>query len=205
MDNNRFEALDALQIWEMLYNKELNCKKNILEYIEITQLLKKENASNEQLRETYNFIYQQIERMKDSIKPNTMLFLKNTLKAQLGKYTKDKDPKPVNHFVEFFKEAYPENNRRKDFTWVLMDIDNITDEQIWTTLVYINRRCMNHGLLLNGAQEKDIIKMIKKVVNKNDIKIISNLKTLSQLLGVLEISIVSVGEGGAFRVKHAKA
>lgn len=200
IENNQFEGLSALEIWEKLYNKKLNCKKHIIEYIELTRVLKKENASEEQIKDTYNYIYGQIEGMKDSIKPNTMMYLKNSLKSQLGKYVKEKDPKPVNCFVEFFKMAYPEDKRRKDFTWVMVDVDNISEEQIWTTLTYINRECLNNNLILNPKQKKDIVKIIEKAVSKNNIKFINKIRSLKQLTDKLSISIVSVGE--VCKVKH---
>lgn len=201
INTNQFETLTALEIWEKLYNKELDCKKNILEYIDMTRVLKKEHASESQIIDTYNYIYEHIEGLKDSIKPNTMMYLKNCLKAQLGKYVIDKDPKPINHFLEFFKAAYPENNRRKDFTWVLMDINRISEEQIWTTLVYINRECLNNDLVLNSSQEKDIVKIIKKLVEMNNIKYINNVRTLKQLTEALGISIINTGE--TFKIKRS--
>lgn len=200
LNNIEFQKLTAHETWERLYNKELNCKKNILEYIDITKVLKKENVNEEQIKDTYNYIYEHIEGLKDSVKPNTMMHLKNNLKSQLGKYVKEKDPKPVNHFIEFFKAAYPENARRKDFTWVLMNINSISEEQIWTTLTYINRECLNNNLILNTSQKKDIIEMIEKLVSKNNIKYINNLRSLKQLTNILNISIVSVGE--VFKVRH---
>lgn len=199
-NNNQFEELTASEIWEKLYNKKLNCKKHIIEYIDITRVLKKENVSEDQIKETYNYIYEHIEGLKDSIKPNTMMYLKNNLRSQLGKYVKEKDPKPVNHFIEFFEEAYPENKRRKDFTWVLMDINSISEEQIWTTLTYINRECLNNNLSLNSNQIKDIVEVIEKSVSKNNIKYINKLRSLKQLTDRLNIYIVSVGE--VFKVRH---
>ncbi len=198
--NNKFDELTASEIWEKLYNKELDCKKNILEYIDITRVLKKENVNEEQIIDTYNFIYEHIEGLKDLIKPNTMMYLKNSLKSQLGKYVKEKDPKPVNYFIEFFKEAYPVNARKKDFTWVLMNIDNISEEQIWTTLAYINKECINNKITLNSNVKKDILKVIEKLINKNNIKYTNDLRTLKQLTDALDISIVSVGKG--FKVIH---
>ena len=118
MKENRFEGMSAEQIWSELYGKELNSKKTILEYIEMIGVLKKQDASENQLEETYNFIYGKIEEMKEVIKPNTSMYLKNRLKAQLGKYVAEKDPVPRDEFIEFLKQAYPENERRKDFTWV---------------------------------------------------------------------------------------
>lgn len=200
LNNSQLEGLTALEIWETLYNKELNSKKNILEYIEITRVLKKGNISEEQIKDTYNFIYDHIEGLHDLIKPNTIMFLKNNLKSQLGKYVKEKDPKPVNHFIEFFKAAYPENNRRKDFTWVLMDINSISEEQAWTTLTYINKRCLSDNLKLNSSEKKDIIKVIQKLVGKGNIKFINNVKSLRQFTDILGISIVNVDN--KFKIKN---
>lgn len=202
LNKDKFEELTAFEIWRQLYNKELNCKKNILEYIDITRVLKKENATEEQIKDTYNYIYGHIEGLKDSIKPNTMMYLKNNLRSQLGKYVKEKDPKPVNHFIEFFKKAYPEDTRKKDFTWVLMDINSISEEQIWTTLIYINRECLNNNLILNSDEKKDIVEMIKKLVGKNNIKYIDNLRSLKQLTDRLGINIISAGK--VFKVRCSK-
>ncbi len=199
VNNSSFEGLTAAEICKELYGRELDCKKHILEYIELTKVLKKDNISSGQIKDTYNYIYDSIEGLKASIKPNTMMYLKNCLKAQLGKYVKEKDPKPVNHFIEFFKKAYPEKSRRKDFTWVLMDIDSITEEQIWTTLTYINRECLNNELRLKPEQKKDIVKIVEKLVSKNNIKYINSLRSLKPLTDILKISIVGAGEG--FRVK----
>jgi len=200
INENKFDGLTASEILRELYNKELDSKKNILEYIDITRILKKENVSEEQIKHTYNYIYEHIEGLKGSVKPNTIMHLKNNLKSQLGKYVKEKDPVPVDYFIEFFKAAYPENNRRKDFTWVLMDINSISEEQAWTTLTYINKECLNNNIKLNSAQKKDIIKVIKKIVSKNNIKYINNIKSLRQFTDILEISIVSDGKG--FKVKY---
>ena len=198
--NDKFEGLTAYEIWEKLYNKELGSKKSILEYIEITKVLKKGNASEEQITDTYNYIYAKIDSLKDSIKPNTIMYLKNALKSQLGKYVKEKDPKPINHFIEFFKEAYPENSRRKDFTWVLMDINSISEEQAWTTLTYINRECLSNYMTLSSAQKKDIIEVIKKLIAKGNVKFINNMKSLKQFTDILGINIINDGKG--FKVKH---
>lgn len=201
-NNNPFEQLTASQIWEKQYGKDLNSKKNIIEYIDIVRMLiKNENLSQEQLKDTYNYIYEHIEGLKDCIKPNTMMFLKNSLKAQLGKNVKEKDPKQMNHFIEFFKEAYPENYRRNDFTWVLMDINKISEEQIWTTLVYINRECLNNNLSLDSNQKKDIVGIIEMGVSKNNIKFINKIRSLRKLTDELNICIVSVGKVCKVRYK----
>jgi hypothetical protein len=198
-ENISLENLNAEGLWEKLYNKELNCKKNILEYIDITKILKKENIDPEKIQDTYNFIYDNIDKMADKIKPNTIMFLQNELKAQLGKYVMVKEPKIENTFIKFFKEAYPPETRRKDFTWVLMDINNIVEEQIWTTLIYINREYIGNRIRLSSEEKSDIIKMVVKLVKKNDIKYINQIKSLSKLLNNLEIKVMNVKD--KFKVK----
>jgi len=195
------EGLDGKEIWKVLYNKELNCKKNILEYIGITKVLKQGNVTSEQIQDTYNLIYNSIEEMGSTIKTNTVMYLKNQLKAQLGKLVKEKDPKPVNYFIEFFKEAYPANFRKKDFTWVLMDINKITDEQIWTTLAYINRWSLkDKNNKLDDNQKKDIIKMVELLIKRNNIKYVNQVKSLEQFLNILDIKIVAFND--RFKVKN---
>ena len=198
-ENINLENLNAEEIWEKLYNKELNCKKNILEYISITKILKKEDIDPEKIQDTYNFIYDNIDKMADKIKPNTIMFLQNELKAELGKYVMVKEPKIENTFIKFFKEAYPADTRRKDFTWVLMDINKIAEEQIWTTLIYINREYMGKCIRLSSEEKSDIIKMIVKLVKKNDIKYINQIKSLSKLLNNLEIKVMNIND--KFKVK----
>ena len=139
--------------------------------------------------------------MGSTIKTNTVMYLKNQLKAQLGKLVKEKDPKPVNYFIEFFKEAYPANFRKKDFTWVLMDINKITDEQIWTTLAYINRWSLkDKNNKLDDNQKKDIIKMVELLIKRNNIKYVNQVKSLEKLLDVLNIKIVAFND--KFKVKN---
>ena len=183
------KGLDGQEIWEKTSGKELNTKKNILEYIEMTRILKKD-PDIFQIESTYNFIYKKIDDMADKIKPNTIMYLKNALKSQLGKFVYDKDPKIENNFIKFFKEAYPEGHRRKDFTWVLMDLNKIALEQIWTTLTYINRECITNNRILSADDKKDIIEVTKKLVESQNIKYINNLKSLDKLNRILNIKIV---------------
>ena len=198
-ENISLENLSAEELWEKLYNKELNCKKNILEYIDITKILKKENVEPEKIQETYNLIYDSIDKMAADIKPNTIMYLQNELKAQLGKYVVIKEPKIENTFIKFFKEAYPAETRRKDFTWVLMDINKIADEQIWNTLIHINRSYIGNSIRLSSEEKSDIIKMVIKLVKKNDIKYINQIKSLSKLLNNLQIKVINVND--KFKVK----
>lgn len=192
-------GLNGKQIWETLYNKELNCKKNILEYIELIKVLKHGNAAAEQIEDTYKFIYDSIEAM-DNIKVNTMMYLKNQLKAQLGKFVKEKEPKEINHFIEFFKKAYPLKERRKDFTWVLMDINKIADEQIWHTLTYINRWCLKNDSGLSMEEKQDIIEVLKLLLKRNNLNYINNVKSLSTMLDYLGIELIKSNSG--FKIKN---
>lgn len=195
----KLENLNAVELWKQLFGKELNTKKNILEYIELTKLLKKQELPEENIQDTYNFIYNSIENLSGAVKVNTKVHLKNQLKAQLGKLIKEKDPKPVNYFIEFFKEAYPEHKRRKDFTWVLTDISKIADEQIWTTLAYIHRWLLKEENQLNDSQIRDIVKMVELLVRRKNVKYINNVRSLEKLLSALNIKIASVNNG--FMVK----
>lgn len=188
-ENLNIKGLDGQEIWQKIYGKELNSKKTVLEYIEMTKILKKD-PDIFQIESTYNFIYKKIDEMADKIKPNTIMYLKNALKSQLGKYVFDKDPKIESNFIKFFKEAYPEGHRRKDFTWVLMDLNKIALEQIWTTLTYINRECITNNLILTADDKKDIVDVTKKLVDSQNIKYINNLKSLDKLNRILNIKIV---------------
>ncbi|WP_294395658.1 hypothetical protein [uncultured Clostridium sp.] len=202
MNNLQLDNMNGEEIWENLYNKELNTKKNILEYIEITGVLVKEKADIYAIESTYNFIYRKIDEMATKVKPNTIMFLQNKLKEKLGKFVSMKDPKAQSTFLEFFKEAYPKGERRKDFTWVLIDIKNISEEQIWNTLKYINRECLNEDLFLDDEEIEDIIKEIEKLVKKNNIKYINDVKSLSTLNSILNIKIVQ--DKDKFKVKRLK-
>ena len=198
-ENISLENLSAEEIWEKLYNKELNCKKNILEYIDITKILKKGNVDPEKIQDTYNFIYDNIEKMAEKVKPNTIMYLQNELKAQHGKFVVIKEPKEENTFIRFFREAYPASTRRKDFTWVIMDINNIVEEQIWTTLIHINREYVCKRIILTSEEKEDIIRMIGRLIKKNNIRYVNQVKSLDKVLNNLNIKIVS--QKDKFKVK----
>lgn len=198
-ENLSLENLSAEEIWQKLYNKELNCKKNILEYVDIARILKKGEADPEKIQDTYNFIYDNIEKMSDKVKPNTIMYLQNELKNQFGKYVVEKEPKEESAFIKFFREAYPVKDRRKDFTWVMMNINNIVEEQIWTTLIHINKEYICKRIKLEAEEKEAIIKMIEKVIGKNNKKYINQIKSLDKLLNNLNIKIVN--DKDKFKVK----
>lgn len=193
MDINKLSAEELLR---ESYGKQLNTKKNILEYIELSKILKNEEVLEEKVQETYNLIYNSIENLE--VKPNTKMYLKNDLKSMLGKKVKNKDPKEENKFIKFFKKAYPKGERRKDFTWVLMDINKITDEQIWTTLTYINKEIINRTTIIKRDDKEEIIKMIQKVADRKNIKYINSIRSLEKLVSLLKIKILE--KDGKFKV-----
>lgn len=193
MDINKLSAEELLR---ESYGKQLNTKKNILEYIELSKILKNEEVLEEKVQENYNLIYNSIENLE--VKPNTKMYLKNALKSMLGKKVKNKDPKEENKFIKFFKKAYPKGERRKDFTWVLMDINKITDEQIWTTLTYINKEIINRTTIIKRDDKEEIIKMIQKVADRKNIKYINSIRSLEKLVSLLKIKILE--KDGKFRV-----
>jgi len=146
------------------------------------------------MQSVYDFVYESINNMHDSIKPNTIMFLKNELKKQIGKFVYNKEPDKVNYFIEFFKEAYPVHERRKDFTWVLMDISKISDEQILKTLKLINYYILQ-GAHLNKEERADIIREIERLVKRKNLHNINDVRSLKALNDELKIKIVSNKNG----------
>lgn len=184
------KELNEKELLEKLYGKELNTKNNILEYIELVKILKQEGIPQELIENTYELINTSIDEMKSKVKPNTIMFLQNKLKDQFRKLIVIKhETKVDNNFIKFFKRAYPEGKRNRNFTYVLIDNSKISAEQIWTTLTFINRGCIKQQLFITLDEKKDIIEMIEKLVAKKDIKYINQLKSMDKLLRILNIKI----------------
>ena len=185
------QGLNGEEVYEALYNKELNTKKNVLEYIDILKVLKKsEEIDYDQMQSVYDFVYESINKMHESIKPNTIMYLKNELKKQIGKFVYNKEPDKVNYFIEFFKDAYPVHERRKDFTWVLMDINKISDEQILTTLKFINFYVLKGGSI-REEERADILREVKRLVKRKNLHNINDVRSLKALNEALKIKIVT--------------
>ena len=196
---NEINELSAVELLEKTYGKKLESKKTVLEYIEIVKILRNPEVNPEKVQETYNLIYSSIDKMNETVKPNTIMFLMNALKAQLGKFVADKDPKKEHGFIKFFKMAYPAKMRGKGFTRVLMNINNITDEQIWTTLTYINRGYIKRELTLTAEDKVAIKDMVGKLVAKNNIKYVNQVKSMEKILSALNIKVINVD--GKFKIK----
>ena len=183
--------LTSEEILNNILAKELNSKKNILDAIEKTKPLLKEELSKEKAQEIYTIIYNSIEKMNTVVKANTIIYLKNQLKSSLGKFVDNKDPKEINHFLEFFNEAYPPNNRRVGYTRVINDFSKITDEQIWHTLTFINRVVIKTKRRLGEDEKEDIIKNINTLLKSVKIEYINQVKSLEKLLNVLNVKVIN--------------
>ena len=194
--------LEAAQIWEKLYGKELNCKKHILEYIAVVQKIGKEDLSESKWQEIYEYIYDSIEKLSTSIKPNTVVQLQNELSSALRKRVIIVASREVNEFIEFFKEAYPPGKRRKEFTWVLAEPSKITPEQILQTLKYISNWCKDNRLSEN--QKKDTLDMLKKLNESGNVKYINQVKSLVGIRQVRELSQYVQKMGPANEKRDAK-
>ena len=184
------KELKEKELLQKLYGKELNTKNNILEYIDLIKVLKQEGVPQDLIEGTYKLINSSIEEMKSKVKPNTIMFLQNKLKDQFRKVMVIKQEQKVdNNFIKFFKRAYPQGKRNRNFTYVLIDNSKISAEQIWTTLTFINRGCIKQQLFITLDEKIDIIDAIEKLVAKKDIKYINQLKSMDKLLRILNIKI----------------
>lgn len=193
-ENIILSNLDANGILDTLYGNNLKSKKNVLDFTAMVKANHEKLTSN-QLQQVYNLIWESINEMSSQIKPNTIMYLKNELKSNLGKYVEIKEPQSkVNYFLEFFKEAYPPKERTKGYTRVLMDINKITSEQIWHTLTYINALCLKNTILTK-EQKEDTIKMVESLVKTKNLKYVNRIKSLEKLLNVLRIKITTVENG----------
>lgn len=198
-NNLNLKELTGKEILDKLLGKELNSKKSILEAIEIIKPLAKDGLESDKIQEIYTIIYKSIEEMNKVVKANTIMYLKNQLKSGLGKYVENKDPKEINYFLEFFKEAYPSNNRRVGYTRVINDFSKITYEQIWETLTFINRIVIKTKRRLGEEEKEDIIKNINNLLMSGKIEYINQVKSLEKLLNVLDVKVFNYKEG--FKLK----
>lgn len=80
-----------------------------------------------------------------------------------------------------------------------MNINNITDEQIWTTITYINRGYIKREIYLTGDDKIAIKEMVGKLVAKNNIKYVNQVKSMEKLLSALGIKVINVD--GKFKIK----
>lgn len=196
---NEINEISAEELLQRVYGKSLESKKTVLEYIEIVKVLRDPQVNEDKVQETYNLIYDSIDKMNGKVKTNTIIFLMNALKSQLGKFVRDKDPKKEHGFIKYFKLAYPAKMRGKGFTRVLANINNITDEQIWNTITYINRGYIKREIYLTGEDKIATKEMVEKLVEKSNIKYVNQVKSMEKLMSALDIKVINVD--GKFKIK----
>lgn len=190
------KGLNEIELLEKVLGKKLDTKNNILSYIEEMKILKQEGVPQELIQNTYDLINEAINEMKPKVKPNTIMFLQNKLKDQFKKLISLKQDKKVDStFIKFFKRAYPEGKRNRNFTYVLIDEKEASAEQMWTTIAYINRGCIKQELFLTNPEKNDVISVVERLVAKNDIKYVNQLKSMSRFLRILNIKIVDDKKG----------
>lgn len=184
------KELNENELLEKLSGKKLDTKNNILEYIELSRVLKQEGVPQELIENTYNLISDAINDMKPKVKANTVMFLQNKLKDQFKKLISFKKENKIDStFIKFLKRAYPEGQRNRNFTYVLIDEDKASAEQMWDTIAYINRGCIKQEIFLTNPEKNDIIVIVERLVEKNDIKYVNQIKSMDKLLRILNIKI----------------
>lgn len=80
-----------------------------------------------------------------------------------------------------------------------MNINNITDEQIWTTITYINKAYIKRELFLTGEDKIAIKEMVGKLVAKNNIKYVNQVKSMEKLMSALGVRVINAD--GKFKIK----
>ncbi len=170
----------------------LQSKKAILEAIALIKQEEKAGKDSALLEKDYLMLEEAIENMKVNVKPNTTAYLQNQLKNTLGKYEPARTIKH-DYFIEFFKEAYPDGKRRKDYTWVLVDPTKITVDQIVHTLKYINAYCMKNRLPREVID--DIIPMMVKVARTDSLRHINQIRSMEGLRKATRVKIISTPRG----------
>lgn len=188
--------LNEIELLEKLSGKKLDTKNNILEYIEQVKVLKQEGVPQELIQNTYDLINEAINDMKPKVKANTVMFLQNKLKDQFRKLISLKQEKKVDStFIKFFKRAYPEGKRNRNFTYVLIDENKASAEQLWDTIAYIHRGCIKQEIFLSNPEKNDIIVIVERLVAKNDIKYVNQIKSMDKLLKIINIKIKDEKKG----------
>lgn len=180
--------------------KALNTKKNLLEYMDKIRELSKSGALDEdQIRDCYLFIENSIMAMSETVKPNTIVYLKNELKVKLGKFTKISAEKD-NAFITFFKQTYADAVKNKEYTWVLADQTKIKDQQILDTLKTINAYCFKSRLKDN--EKAEIYPMIERIIDTQNVRLINQVRSMEGIRKAFRIKIIE--ENRRFSIINVK-
>ncbi len=194
-----FKGLGAEAIWQKAYGQPLVTKKSILEYIDKVKELSKQELEEEQIQQSYDFINDYIMKMSPRVKANTLVYLKKELQNKLGKFNQVKE-KDENHFLNFFKETYPENKRTKEYTFVMADRSRISDIQVLETLKTINTFCLRSTLTKD--QKEDIFPLIERLVDTQSLRFINQLRSMEGIRKAFQIRIIEAHE--MFHIKKIK-
>lgn len=163
----------------------LTTKKSILEAIETTrQKAKAQLLSEAEIQKRYNEINESIQAL--NVKVNTMVYLKDKLRTELGKFISQKE---VDHaFVRFYKQTFQNQVKTKDYTYNLMDLSRLKIEAVLATLKTINTYGLKHKLT---EQEKaDIMPMIERIVDTQKVHLINQLRSMEGIRKNFKIRIV---------------
>lgn len=175
------------EIFDVLEAKPLQTKKNILEYIETIRLLTKKGLKEPEINLVYEWIEKQIEAMGQEIKVNTMVYLKNELRAKLGKYTQA-NKGDDNAFIRFYKQTFLNQVKTKGYTYGLTDLSRIDEKSVLETLKTINTYGMKNKL--SSSEQADIMPMIKRIVDTQNLKYINQLRSMEGIRKNFKIRIV---------------
>ncbi|MEG1296437.1 MAG: hypothetical protein RSD02_08660 [Niameybacter sp.] len=178
---------------EQIEKQPLNTKKAVLEAIEDARKQAKEGLLVEQVEQLYKEIYDAIEAMSVNVKSNTIVFLKTELNKTLIKYRPAEITQKVDYFMEFFKQAYPEGKRRKDFTYTLVDPDKITADQIVETLKFVNAHCKANKM--TKEEKQAILPMIERVAKTDSLRHINQVRSMEYLRKAMHVRIEKTPKG----------
>ncbi len=185
------KTLSAEELLEKVYGKPLTTKKNILEYIDVIKKLSKETLDVNSTKASYKLIEEAISQMSEQVKPNTIVFLKNELKAKLGKFSGVQVGRE-NAFLNFFKQTYAEAKKTKEYTWVLADLTKIREQQILDTLKTVNAYCFKNKL--TQGEKKDIYVMIERIVDGQNVRYINQVRSMEGIRKAFRIKIIEENE-----------
>lgn len=185
----QLQGCSAAEIFEKVgEGKALNTKKNLLEYMDKMREISKSGAlDEEQVKEVYEFIENSIMAMSETVKANTIVYLKNELKTKLGKFAKVSAAKD-NAFINFFKQTYADAVKTKEYTWVLADPTKIREQQILDTLKTINAYCFKSRL--TDGEKKDIYPMIERIVDTQNVRLINQIRSMEGIRKAFRIKVV---------------
>lgn len=186
-DNNSYMHLKAEEIFEKLGAAPLSTKKNILTYIDTIKKMSKSDLEEEQVRESYEYIDKKIDEMAQSVKVNTLVYLKNELRNKLGKYAVVQQAEEGS-FLRFYKETFKNQVKTKEYTWAMLDISKIQETSILETLKTINTYALKNKL--TKEEKEDIYPMIKRLVDTHSLKLINQLRSMEGIRKAFKIKII---------------